>query len=109
MFSKKGVIIISKESTKMSEDELMLLCIDAGAENFESEDEYYEITTTPEDFSKTREELEKAGLEFEQAEITFVPSNYITLDEEKGRKMQILIDQLEDLDDVLEVYHNWDE
>ncbi len=109
MFNKKGLIIISKESTKMSEDDLMLLCIEAGAENFESEDEYYEITTTPEDFSKTREELEKNGLEFEEAEITLIPTNYITLDAEKGRKMQILIDQLEDLDDVLEVYHNWEE
>ena len=109
MFNKKGLIIISKESTKMSEDDLMLLCIDAGAENFEAEDEYYEITTTPEEFSKTREELEKNGLEFEQAEITLIPTNYVSLDEEKGRKMQILIDQLEDLDDVLEVYHNWEE
>ena len=109
MFDKKGVIIISKESTNMSEDELMLLSIEAGAENFEAEDEYYEITTTPDDFSSTREELEKNGLEFEQAEITLIPSTYVTLDEEKARKMQLLIEHLEDLDDVLEVYHNWEE
>ena len=93
----------------MLEDDLMLLSIEAGAENFEAEDEYYEITTAPNDFSNTREELEKNGLEFEQAEITLIPSTYVTLDEEKARKMQLLIDHLEDLDDVLEVYHNWEE
>ena len=109
MFEKKGIIVISKESTNMSEDDLMLLSIEAGAENFEAQDEYYEITTSPDDFSNTREELEKNGLEFEQAEITLIPSTYVTLDEEKARKMQLLIDHLEDLDDVLEVYHNWEE
>ena len=109
LFEKKGLIIISKESTNMSEDDLMLLSIEAGAENFEAEEEYYEITTSPEDFSNTREELEKNGLEFEQAEVTLIPSTYVTLDEEKARKMQLLIDHLDDLDDVLEVYHNWEE
>ena len=108
MFEKKGIIIISKESTTLSEDDLMLLSIDAGAENFEAEDEYYEITTTQEDFSSTREALEKEGLTFEQAELQLIPSNYVTLDEEKGRKMQLLLDNLEELDDVMEVYHNWD-
>lgn len=109
MFEKKGVIIIAKESTNMSEDDLMLLSIDAGAENFETDEEFYEITTTPENFSETREKLEQAGLTFEQAEIQLIPSNYITLDEDKARKMQILLDNLEELDDVMEVYHNWEE
>ena len=109
LFEKKGLIIISKESTNMSEDDLMLLSIEAGAENFEAEEEYYEITTSPEDFSNTREELEKNGLEFEQAEVTLIPSTYVTLDEEKARKMHLLIDHLDDLDDVLEVCHNWEE
>lgn len=109
MFEKKGVIIISKESTSMSEDDLMLLSIDAGAENFEAEDEYYEITTTPEGFSATRDNLEQNGLTFEQAEVQLIPSTYVTLDEEKARKMQLLLDHLEDLDDVMEVYHNWEE
>ena len=59
--------------------------------------------------SITVEELEKNGLEFEQAEVTLIPSTYVSLDEEKGRKMQLLIDHLDDLDDVLEVYHNWEE
>lgn len=109
MFEKKGVIIISKESTKMTEDDLMLLSIDAGAENFESEEEFYEITTTTENFSSICENLEKNGLTFEQAELQLIPSNYIKLDEEKAKKMQILLDNLEELDDVMEVYHNWEE
>ena len=109
LFSRKGVIIVLKEDNNISEDDLMLMCIEAGAENFENNDEYYEITTTPEDFSKVTEELEKNNIKMEQAEIRLVPSTYITLDDDKARKMQLLIDHLEDLDDVLEIYHNWDE
>ncbi len=109
MFEKKGVIIVSKENTNIPEDDLMLLSIDAGAENFEANEEYYEITTSVEDFSKTTEELEKNGLSFEQAEIQQIPSTYVSLDEEKARKMQLLLDHLDELDDVMEVYHNWDE
>ena len=109
LFSRKGVIIVLKEDNNISEDDLMLMCIEAGAENFENNDEYYEITTTPEDFSKVTEKLEKNNIKMEQAEIRLVPSTYITLDDDKARKMQLLIDHLEDLDDVLEIYHNWDE
>ena len=87
----------------------MLLAIDAGAENFESGEDYYEITTSPEDFSKVREELEKAGLTFAEAEVQMVPQTYIALDAESARKMGLLIEHLEDLDDVSEVYHNWNE
>ena len=109
LFSRKGVIIVLKEDNNISEDDLMLMCIEAGAENFENNDEYYEITTTPEDFSKVTEELEKNNIKMEQSEIRLLPSTYITLDDDKARKMQLLIDHLEDLDDVLEIYHNWDE
>ena len=109
LFCRKGVIIVLKEDNNISEDDLMLMSIEAGAENFENYDEYFEITTTPEDFSKVSEELEKNNIKMEQSEIRLVPSTYITLDEEKSRKMQLLIDHLEDLDDVMEIYHNWDE
>ena len=109
LFSRKGVIIVLKEDNNISEDDLMLMSIEAGAENFENYDEYFEITTTPEDFSKVSEELEKNNIKMEQSEIRLVPSTYITLDEEKSKKMQLLIDHLEDLDDVMEIYHNWDE
>lgn len=109
LFDKKGVIVLEKEETSLSEDDLMLLAIDAGAENFEAGDDYYEITTAPEDFSRVREELEKAGLTFAEAEVQMVPQTYIALDAEPARKMGLLIEHLEDLDDVSEVYHNWDE
>lgn len=109
LFDKKGVIVLEKEETNLSEDDLMLLAIDAGAENFEVGEDYYEITTLPEDFSKVREELEKAGLTFAEAEVQMVPQTYIALDAEPARKMRLLIEHLEDLDDVSEVYHNWDE
>lgn len=109
LFDKKGVIILDKEETKISEDDLMLMAIEAGAENFEAGDDYYEITTLPEDFSSVREALEKEGLTFAEADVQMVPQTYITLDEEHSRKMGLLIENLEDLDDVIEVYHNWEE
>lgn len=109
LFERKGVIVIEKEATKMDEEELMMLAIEAGAEDFQSEGEVYEITTAPEDFSKVREELEKNNIEFLEAGIQMVPSTYIKLDEKGAQKMQNLIDRLEDLDDVIEVFHNWEE
>ena len=109
LFERKGVIVIEKETAKMDEDELMMLAIEAGAEDFQSEGEVYEITTAPEDFSKVREELEKNDITFLEAGIQMVPSTYIKLDEKGAQKMQNLIDRLEDLDDVIEVFHNWEE
>ena len=109
MFNKKGVIVIEKASTSMEEDELMLLAIDAGAEDFSSEEEVYEIVTAPEDFSTVREELEKNGLEFLEASVQMVPTTTVALDEAGAEKMERLIEKLEDLDDVSEVFHNWEE
>lgn len=109
MFDKKGVIVIEKSATNLSEDDLMLMAIDAGAENFETSEEVYEITTSPEDFSKVREELEKNGLTFLEADVQMVPNMYNQLDEEGARKMGLLLEHLDELDDVIEVYHNWDE
>ena len=108
LFNKKGVIVIDKTTTNLSEDEMMMLALDSGAEDFQVTDEVYEITTLPEDFSKVREALEAQGLEFLEAEIQMVPSTYIQLSEEDGNKMQRLLDMLEDLDDVMNVYHNWE-
>lgn len=109
LFDKKGVIVLEKEETKLSEDDLMLLAIEAGAENFEAGEDYYEITTAPEEFSKVRETLEKEGLVFAEADVQMVPQTYISLEAEPARKMGLLIEHLEDLDDVSEVYHNWEE
>ena len=108
MFDKKGIIIISKDGTNLSEDDLMLFAIELGAENFESGEDYYEITTLPLDFSVVREGLEKEGLTFVEAEIEMVPQTYVKLEEPVAERMERLIEQLEDLDDVIEVYHNWE-
>ncbi len=109
LFNKKGVIVIDKTTTNLSEDEIMLLAIDNGAEDFQVEEECYEITTDPADFTNVREALEKENIEFVEASVQMVPTTYIELDEKASERMQRLIDNLEDLDDVMDVYHNWDE
>ena len=109
MFNKKGVIVIDKTKTNLSEDELMLLAIDNGAEDFNVEEECYEITTEPSDFTQVREALEAEGIEFVEAEVQMSPTTYVALDEKASERMQRLIDNLEDLDDVMDVYHNWEE
>lgn len=109
LFNKKGVIVIDKTTTDMTEDDLMLLAIDSGAEDFEAEEEVYQITTAPEDFSAVREKLESEGLEFLEAEVQMVPTTYVALDEKGESRMQRLLDMLDDLDDVTNVYHNWEE
>ena len=110
MFDKKGVIVIEKSSTKISEDDLMLEVIEAGAENFESDEEFYEITTAPEDFSAVREYLENKGITYLEAEVKMIPQNYMAIDNDDGKKkMGLIIEKLEELDDVQEIWHNWDE
>ena len=114
MFQTKGQIVIEKQD-HIDEDELMMLALEAGAEDFASEDEVYIITTTPEDFGTVREELEKNSIEFLEAEIKKVPDTYTSIDEEIAKAFQKMLDVLEDDDDVQNVYHNaefpegWDE
>ena len=109
MFSKKGVIVIEKETCSIDEEELMMLALDAGAEDFDVQEEVYEITTAPSDFAAVSEKLQEEGLSFLEASVQQVPSTTVSLDEQAGEKMQRLIDNLEDLDDVMNVYHNWEE
>ena len=110
MFDKKGQIIIDKEECDMEADELMMIALDAGAEDFSDEEECYEVLTQPEEFSAVRESLEAAGVKMTEAEVTMIPQNYVTLtDEEAIKKMNRIIDLLDEDDDVQEVFHNWDE
>ena len=109
MFDKKGVIVIEKASTDMDEEELMLLALDAGADDFNTSEEVYEITTAPSNFSEVREKLEDAGLTFLEAEVQMVPTTTVALDDAGIEKMERLIERLEELDDVMDVYHNWEE
>lgn len=105
MFDKKGQIIVEK-ALQIDEDELMLMALDAGAEDFNVEDEYYEILTSPEDFSTVREKLEANGIEFVEADVTMIPQNYVSITDEERIKVEKLIDMLEDNDDVQNVYTN---
>lgn len=109
MFNKKGIMVIEKESTSMDEEELMMLAIEAGAEDFQSLEEIYEIVTEPSDFTAVREKLEAEGLAFLEAEVQMVPTTTVALDEKGVEKMERLIERLEDLDDVSNIYHNWEE
>ena len=106
MFNKKGVMVVDKAECKQSEDDLMMLALDAGAEDFESDEECYTITTAPEDFSKVREALETEGIEFLEAEVQMVPTTYVTLDEKGQERMDKMLENLDELDDVMNVYHN---
>jgi YebC/PmpR family DNA-binding regulatory protein len=105
MFQKKGEIVIEK-SDSLDEDELMMLALDAGAEDFSAEDEVYVVTTAPEEFGTVREALESNGLEFLEADIKGIPDTYTAIDQETSVKFQKMLDQLEEDDDVQNVYHN---
>lgn len=109
MFNKKGVIVIERAATKMTEDDIMMLALDAGAEDFQAEEEIFEITTEPADFTEVRDKLEEAGLEFLEAEVQMVPTTTVALEEKDAEKMERLIEKLEELDDVSNIYHNWEE
>ena len=92
----------------MDEEELMMLAIEAGAEDFKTLDEVYEITTDPSDFSLVREKLEEAGISFLEASVQMVPTTTVSLDEKGQERMEKLIERLDDLDDVSNIYHNWE-
>ncbi len=109
MFEKKGVVVIEKAECKLGEDDLMMLALENGAENMELEDEVYEITTKPEDFSTLSQALEENGIAFLEADVKMVPNNYVQLDENGVRKMELILEKLDELDDVIDVYHNWEE
>ena len=109
MFDEKGLIVIDKEEIEMDEEELMMVALDAGADDFAAEEDSYEITTAPDDFSAVREALEADGYEFVSAEVEMVAQNYVKLEDEKDvTNMEKMIDMLEDNDDVQNVWHNWD-
>ncbi|MED9933298.1 MAG: YebC/PmpR family DNA-binding transcriptional regulator, partial [Catenibacillus sp.] len=110
MFDKKGLIIVDKEEYEGDADELMMIALDAGAEDFSDEEDSYEITTAPDDFSAVREGLEAAGIPMASAEVTMIPQTWTALtNEEDIKKINRTLDMLDEDDDVQNVYHNWDE
>lgn len=110
MFDEKGQIIIDKEECETEADDLMMIALDAGAEDFAEEEDSFEIITAPEDFSTVHEALEKEGIPMANAEVTMLPQTYVTLtDENDIRQLNRTLDLLDEDDDVQAVYHNWDE
>ena len=110
MFDKKGQIIISKEECSLEADDLMMIALDAGAEDFVEEEDSYEVVTDPDNFSQVREALEEDNIPMAQAEVTMIPQTWVELkDEGDIKNMNKTLDLLEEDDDVQEVYHNWDE
>jgi YebC/PmpR family DNA-binding regulatory protein len=110
MFDNKGQILIDKEECSTSSDDLMMLVLDAGADDFNEEEDSYEILTTPENFQAVVEALNKENIATASAEVTMIPQNYVAVtDPENVKYLQRILDLLDEDDDVQAVYHNWEE
>ena len=110
MFDRKGQIIIDKEECEMDADDLMMIALDAGAEDFSEEEDSFEVLTDPDEFSAVREALEKEGIPMMEAEVAMIPQTYVELtDEQDIKNLQRTLELLDDDDDVQYVWHNWDE
>ena len=110
MFDEKGQILIDREECDMDADELMMIALDAGADDFVEEEDSYEVTTAPDDFETVRKALEDAGIQMASAEVSLIPQTYVSLtDETDIKNINKILDLLDDDDDVQEVYHNWEE
>ena len=109
-FDKKGQMIIDKEECEIDADDLMMMALDAGAEDFSDEEDSFEIITDPDEFSSVREALEKEGVPMASAEVTMIPQNYVALtDETMLKNLQRTLDLLDEDDDVQNVYTNLEE
>lgn len=110
MFDKKGQIIIDKEECDMDADDLMMMALDAGADDFSEEEDSFEVLTDPDAFPEVCKALEDAGIAMASADVTMIPQNYVTLTDENAIKsLNKILDLLDEDDDVQAVYHNWDE
>ncbi len=110
MFEEKGLITIVDEDDEIDEDTLMEAALEAGASDFEGDEGCYEIYTETDDLSAVRDALVAAGYKLDSADRTMIPSSYVKLtDEEDIKMMELLLERLEDDDDVLNVFHNWEE
>jgi YebC/PmpR family DNA-binding regulatory protein len=108
MFEQKGLLIVEKADNSINEDDLMLIALEAGVEDFKVEDDSYEITTAPADFHKVKEELENKGVDLAMAEITMVPQTTISLSGSDADMMVRLLETLEEHDDVQNIYANFE-
>jgi YebC/PmpR family DNA-binding regulatory protein len=108
MFERKGILSIDRESTDKDEEELLMIALDNGADDFETTEKTYEITTSPETFEQVKQALEAEGVTFSTAEITLVPNNRVSVQGETLKQVLELIEALEDHDDVQNVISNFD-
>ena len=109
MFEQKGVLVLDKEDNEVEEDKLMEDALEAGAADFEADEDIYTVYTEPTDMGAVRDDLTAKGYTFASAEVEMVPSTYTKIDDPDVQvKMQKLLDMLEDNDDVQNVWHNWD-
>ncbi|MCI9462416.1 MAG: YebC/PmpR family DNA-binding transcriptional regulator [Lachnospiraceae bacterium] len=110
MFDKRGLIIIDKEECDMEADDLMMLALDAGAEDFAEEEDSFEIYTAPDDLETVTTALKDADIAMVSSEVSMIPQNWVELtDETAVKNLQKTLDLLDEDDDVQAVYHNWDE
>ncbi len=110
MFDNKGQILIDKEECSVASDDLMMLVLDAGADDFNEEEDSYEILTSPDNFQAVVEALNKENIATASAEVTMIPQNYVAVtDPENVKYLQRILDLLDEDDDVQNVYHNWEE
>ena len=110
MFDRKGIIIIDNEEKEIDEETIMMQALDAGASDFAAEENYFEISTEPDDFTAVCDALEAEGYKFASAQVENVPQTTVTLTSEDDIKnMNKLVDALEEDDDVQDIYHNWEE
>ena len=107
LFDKKGVIIVEK-GTGISDDDMMMIALDCGAEDIEIFDEYFQIYTTPETLDSVKANLESQDIKIAQADVDLIPQNYVSVPEDKLTSFGKLMNALNDNDDVQEVYHNVD-
>ncbi len=105
MFDTKGIIIVDKKDG-MDDDEMMMIALDAGADDFDVGEDYYEISTSVDKFSAVRDSLASSGIEYSSAQIEKIPNNTVELDDESRDKLFKMLDLFDDNDDVQNVYHN---
>ena len=109
MFERKGVLVIEREDLEKTEDEVMEAALEAGAADFEADEDIFTIYTEPSDLGAVRDDLAAQGFEFASAEVEQVPNTYTKLeDKETCEKMQKMLDMFEDNDDIQNVWHNWE-
>ena len=108
MFERKGQIIIDLKSTDLDEEEVMMEAIEAGAEDVETEDDTITVYTETNDFQDVKAKLKKKGFEFVESDLAMVPNNTIKVEKSDAKKLLNLMEELEDHDDIQEVYSNFD-